>query len=442
MPLQDSIPKDIRKLLSFGTGIGIQADGSGFEVAAVRVRPSGIQVLGRCTIADYAERPAAEWGGEYESFLKSLGVRHLSATVLLPRKDVIVRQVALPGVDGKDLEGAIRFQLDTLHPYGQEEIEWGWSPLAFGTVLVGIARREVVERYHALFTEAGIAVASFTFSAAALHAAVRLNGAGHGPGFVALSRSSAGGVEVYGESPARPVFSAEFEMAPQRAAMLALSELRLPPSTPPQTLEEVLPKPAVNPVANDLSRNALPYATALAGACPRLAPSVNVLPARYRRSNSRAVFIPTLVLAVLLLMMAGAVMAYSSYAERRYLAGIHQEIAQYEPQAQRAGALDRQIAQTRARAEMLDQFRRRTQADLDALNELTRLIAPPAWTNNVVLTRDMARISGEAPDAAPLLRILDASPLFANSAPDSITKSNSPAGGENFQIHTSREGVK
>src|SRR5262249_48681616 len=157
---------------------------------------------------------------EYSRFLKSMGASHLSATVLLPRRDVIVRSVALPGVAAKDLENAIRFQLDTLHPYGEDEVCWGWSPLAYGSVLVGIARRATVERYHSLFTEAGIAVSSFTFSAAAVHAAIRLNGAGetgaHSQGFLALGRSATGAVEAYGESTARPVFSAEFQAAPQR----------------------------------------------------------------------------------------------------------------------------------------------------------------------------------------------------------------------------------
>jgi len=69
----------------------------------------------------------------------------------------------------------------------------------------------------------------------------------------------------------------------------------------PTTLEELLPRPTVNPVENDLSRNALPYATALAGACPRLAPAANVLPREYRRSRSRAMFVPTAVLAGLAL---------------------------------------------------------------------------------------------------------------------------------------------
>src|SRR5689334_17473386 len=156
-----SIPKEVRNLLTFGTGIGVQAGVKDLDVVVVRVRPNRIQVLGRRTIENYIERPAAEWGEEYGRFLKSLGVRHLSATVLLPRREVIVRQIALRGVSSKDIPGAIGFQLDTLHPYGNEEIEWGWSPLEFGSVLVGIARREVVEKYHRLFTEAGIAAGSF-----------------------------------------------------------------------------------------------------------------------------------------------------------------------------------------------------------------------------------------------------------------------------------------
>src|SRR5262249_55958063 len=247
MATQTSIPRDFRKLLANGSGVGIEIGANDLEVAAAQVRFARVRVVGRLTIANFAARPAAEWGVEYARFLKSTGMTGMSATVLLPRQDVIVRQVALPGVAPKDIDSAIRFQLDSLHPYGDEEISWGWSPLGYGSVLVGIVRRATEERYHQLFTEAGIAVASFTFSAAAVHAAIRLNGAS-GQGFVALSRPATGGVEVYGESASRPVFSAEFQLPPERAAVLALSELRLPPETAPLHLEQVLPKPDVNPV--------------------------------------------------------------------------------------------------------------------------------------------------------------------------------------------------
>jgi hypothetical protein len=243
---------------------------------------------------------------------------------------------------------------------------------------------------------------------------------------------------VYGESQARPVFSAEFDLAPERAAVLGLAELRLAPETVPLKLEDVLPKPAVNPVENDLSRNARPYATALSGACPRLAPAANMLLPAQRQASSRAVFIPTVVLAAILLLVAGAVVVYSQYADRRYLAAIEAEIAKEAPAAQRADELDRMIRQARERAELLDQFRNQTRADLEALNELTRLVEFPAWITNATLARDSVHITGEAPQAAPLLKILDSSPLFANSAIESNARSNSGAG-ETFQIRATRK---
>jgi Tfp pilus assembly protein PilN len=254
-------------------------------------------------------------------------------------------------------------------------------------------------------------------------------------GFVALSRAAGGAVEVYGESPSRPLFSAEFDLAPQRAAMLALSELRLAADTAPRTLEEMLPKPAVNPVQNDISRNALPYATALSGACPRFVPAANVLPPEYRRFNSRAVFIPTMVLATLLLLVAGSMAAYSSWSEKQYLKQIGAEIARLEPLHKRADSLDKETARARDRAQLLDQFRKQTRMDLDALNELTRLLEPPAWSNNIALARDTVRITGEAPQTAPLLKILDASPYFEKTE---IQMSAPRATGETFQIRTNR----
>ena len=436
MPVDIAISKDLRKLLHVGSGIGIEIAGSHLEIVAARVRPNGVKVLGRLTIADFAARPAAEWGAEYARFLSAHGLSHVSATVLLPRRDVIVRHLAMPGVKGKDVDGAIRFQLDSMHPFGDAEISWGWSPLAYGAVLVGITRRATVQRYVDLFLAAGIKVVNFTFSAAAVHSAVQLNGAGLQNGFLALGAAAGGGVEVYGESQARPVFTAEFQLPPERAASLGLAELRLAPETAPLKLEDVLPKPAVNPVENDLARNPRPYATALAGACPWVAPAANLLAPDQRQASSRAVFIPTAALATLLLLVAGAIFFYQSYADRKYLASIEAAIAKVAPLARHADDLDRQIAETRERSVQLDQFRSQTRRDMDTLNELTRLIEPPAWVNNTNLSHDTVLISGEAPQAAPLLKILDSSPLFANSAIQSQGRAQN--GMESFQIRATR----
>ena len=87
---------------------------------------------------------------------------------------------------------------------------------------------------------------------------------------------------------------------------------------------------------------------------------------------------------------------------------------------------------------MLDEIRRRPQADLEVLNELTRLLQPPVWTTSVEIFPDTVVISGEADQAAPLLKLLDSSPLFQNSEfALALTRTNQT---EQFRIKTTRRG--
>lgn len=430
---------DWKKFIAFGSGVGIEISGKDLEVTTVRVRPNGVAVLGSVTIRDFRQRPAADWGAEYARFLQAAGVTYLAATVLLPRREIIVRQIALPGVEKRDLNAAIALQIDTLHPYGEEEVVYGWSRAGAGGVLIGILRRAALDGYASLFAEAGVAVASFTFSASAIYAAHRIpTPPPQTPdaGFVALNASSSGVLEVYGESGSRPVFSAEFDPPADRAVALAVSELRLDPDHAAVPLDRALPAPRVNPVSNDLAQRAMPYAAALASACPWLVPSANLLPVKQRRSNSRAMYIPTIVLGTLLVLVLGALAVHASWEDRRYLAHLEAQTARVEPRAKHALALDHELIRAQNRTRLLDEFRGRTKQDLEALNGLTNLLPSPIWTSMIDLTPDAATITGEADQAAPLLKMLDASPYFQGSAfVGSIAKST---GAEQFQIRAAR----
>ncbi|HLJ18299.1 MAG TPA: hypothetical protein VKV15_27660, partial [Bryobacteraceae bacterium] len=165
----------LRKWLAVGTGVGIEIGVEELRVVVARVRPAGVKLLGSATVSRFRERPASEWGADYAAFLQKLSATHLAATVLLPRHEIIVRQIALPGVADRDLDSAVRLQLDTLHPYPEEDAMADWARIGkTGMVLVGITRRSVVERYSSLLAEAGVKVAALTFSAAALHSATHL----------------------------------------------------------------------------------------------------------------------------------------------------------------------------------------------------------------------------------------------------------------------------
>ncbi len=196
---------DFRKWLAIGTGVGIEIGRENLEVTVARVRPSGVRVLGSLTIHRFREQPAAEWGEVYANFLKKLGQRHLAAHVLLPREAVVVRQIQLPGVADKDIPAALRYQVDSLHPYPDEDVVFDHARIGKSTsILVGISRRSTIAQYATLLAEAGIKISVFTFSSASLYSAMRLLAAPPVDGFLAMGEADGEAGGVLAKVPASP----------------------------------------------------------------------------------------------------------------------------------------------------------------------------------------------------------------------------------------------
>jgi len=422
-----------RHALLFGTGLGIAAGARDLNIALVRTRPSGATLLAETTIADFRSRPAADWGAELLRFLAASGQSRLAATVLLPRDEVIVRTLNLPGVADKDVPGAVELQIETLHPWGDEEVASGWSRAGANSIMVGIVRRALLDSYETLFSEAGIPLAAITFSPAVVHSALRIWSAA--PESILCFSAGQNRTEVYGESEGRAVYSAEFSADRERALAVSRAELRLTPDHPAQTLAEALPRPAGGATV----ASALAWAAGLAGSTGRSPKFANLLPPERRASHDRMQYLfPIMLAAVLVVALLAAFVVFPAIEERRYRNDLTAAVRGLEPAALRAQSLDKRIAAERTRIATLDDFRRRSQADLDVLNELTRLLPPPVWTNAIEIYPDSVTIAGEADQAAPLLKILDSSPLFQNSEfSASVTRNKD---NELFRIRTMRRG--
>jgi Tfp pilus assembly protein PilN len=436
----------LRRMLVFGTGFGIAIGARNLETAIVRSRASGPALLSAAAIPDFRTRPAADWGGELLRFLSDAHERHLTATVVLPREEVIVRTLKLPGVANKDIPGAIELQADTLHPYGDEEVAWAWVRATGAgdrdTILVGLVRKALLVSYETLFSEAGIGLAAATFSSAVIHAALRIWSAAPASLLCFAASSSEGHergrTEVYGESRARAVYSAEFALPPERALAVSRAELRLEPDYPATTFAEALPAPSSGPGGGLPSGcSPLAYAAALAASAPLVTGFANLLPPERRASNVRKQYwLPAALGSLLILSLIIGLAVMPAMERRNYLAGLNAEIRRLEPAALRAQTIERKIASDRARVAALDDFRRRPQADLDVLNELTRILPTQVWTNSLEIYPDSVVIAGEADQAAPLLKLLDSSPLFQNSEFALPVTHNAQA--EQFRIRTMR----
>ncbi len=423
-----------RRFLLFGTGLGIAIGTRDLDWSIVRSRPSASRLVASGKIRDFRSRPAAEWGSELLRALQAAGEKHLVASILIPREETIVRTLNLPGVPDSEVAAAIELQADTLHPFGDEEIAWAWSRTGKDSILVGLVRKALLTYYETLFSEAGVGLAAVTFSSAAIHAALRMRGAA--PASILCFQhgfNTGDRIEVYGESQARPVYSAEFSLSPERALAVARAELRLSPDCVAQPLAEALNVPATEGLSP------LSYALALAASAPLANRFANLLPKDRRASSARRQYLLPLILAVLAVLAALiCFVAIPAISEHRYLNSLNDEIRTLEPGALRAQALDKSITANLAKISSLDDFRRRTQADLEVLNELTRLLQPPVWTNSIEIYTDSVTISGEADQAAPLLKLLDSSPLFQNS--EFAVTVNHSGTVDQFRIKTMRRG--
>ena len=426
------LPNWLRKPLAFGSGVGIEIVGrrgaESLRIAAVRVRPGGARVLGQMEIADLASQRASTWGTDYAAFLRKHHVPHAVATVVLARHDTIVRPLSMPGVEDKDLDAAIQFQMENLHPHNDDDVVAGWERLP-GTawVLVAIARRDTVERYAAMFSEAGIKVGGFTCSPALLWSARRLFADPTKSATLALNQGE-GAIEVYGESSSRPLYSATFHVNLERAVALASAELRFAEGEAPVTVTF----DAVTGVTPSIAASA-----GLLSACPRHGLQINLLPASLRFVQSRLAWVPAAVLGTATAILAIVAILAPSVEDRRYNASIEKEISRVAPLATRAVNLDKQSSASQTKIALLSNFRTRPKADLEILAELTRLLPPPTWLTQTEIGPQLIVISGETDQAAALLRILDASPYFEGSEftapPLKVDKA------ESFHIRTRRE---
>lgn len=431
----------LRNWMRIGSGVGIEFDGPDLLITAVRVRFQRVSIRGELRIVNYAARPAASWGAEYAAFLKQRELQHLAAYVLLPRESATVRVLSLPPIRSSEMEAAIRYQTESLHPYAEDEAVYSWTKLSKpGEILVAITRRDTVDHLSALFAEAGIAIACLTVNAAVLYSAVRFLKDPAEPEFAAIENAGEG-MEVYGESRSRAVFSTFVTGPVARMEILTRAELRLDPDLCFAPLRSLLPAVGGQPGELDGSeyQSSRSYAAGLCAAVPMLALRLNLLPKELRDTSSRLLFLPTILLASLLVGCIIALAIENNWEQREYSRKLATQIAHIEPAAQRARTLEQRTRKAVAATQQIDAFRQRSKADLDALDQLSRIVTPPGFLSSLDLTRANAQLAGEAPSAVGLLKALDASPLFRNSSfMQTIGRTKD---GEAFRVKVDRQGT-
>ena len=116
IPHQTAIPF-FQKWRSFGTGLGVEIGPEHLQVTLTVVRPAGIRILDTLEILRYRERPSAEWGADFQSFLSKHKMDELLSIQNLPRNSILEGSLELDAAQ-KPIAGW-RAQILPFGPVGQ-----------------------------------------------------------------------------------------------------------------------------------------------------------------------------------------------------------------------------------------------------------------------------------------------------------------------------------
>jgi Tfp pilus assembly protein PilN len=471
-------------MMYFGTSIGIAVRGDDLEAVCMRGRWKRVAVAGFLRIENYRSRPVEEVAEQYRRFRKANHAMTTSAIVALPRESGLLRVLELPAEIGQNLAAAIGYQVDTLHPFEEGGVYFDYAvlPAPGGPtpptaetgisrspvrVAVGLAEKRSVDELYDWCCRAGIDVAGFTFSTAALYQALQ-----KGAGLIVLDRQG-GSTEILGLAADGGFCSRQCRagQALEREIEFCAAELRWSgqdehpvlcvgeqpedagaglPGAPESgaRLEPLLltPLPAVaaSPPGGaaefHLKESFTAYATALLGLDRRLPLTLprpglrwNLLPADKRVYRSHWAYTAAYALAALIMLQAAAWLVAGWVQDRNYAAYLDRQISALKPRVQYVDKLDARQKGLLVKLEVL----RREQEDIgrktQALQELTHLLPNSVWLNSVQISDTQVYLAGQGEAAAGLLQTLSQSAHFEQPQFQSAVSKNAE-GKEVFQI--------
>ena len=346
-----------------------------------------------------------------------------------------MRQVALPGVSDKDLAAAIRFEIDSMNPTRRK------TRCSIGRASAKVARSWWASRGAVRPGALHDAVCGSGRQGGVLHVLGAGDLFGAAPVFDAAGgRVSAlleeyGELEVYGESAARPMYSARLTDRPKKLApwrwpscawLLGQNPRRCTPRSPN-------PEP---PHRNTTCRRIVSLCSRGIRRLSARPMAVNLLPREQRQTSSRMRLVPALALGVLLFAAADRYRLPEN-ADPRYLAeapGRNPKTGAARPQGRGVGSENSDHPQSRAD---VGYFSDRTKEDLEAMNE-----PPSCWLlphgsgrcRSRAILRDFGR-GGTGGGLAQNAGWLASVPWLGFSIP--ITRAN----GEMFSLRSPRQGV-
>ena len=441
----------------------------------------GAKLLSRITVKGVREFSFAE--GKYpqpEEVASSLavarnefGTARTEVTLCIPKSWAVIKTAEFPSTVKENLPAVVSYEIDRLTPFAPEEAYFDFRVIADTgerlTLLVMVARADMLTPYLAALSENGFEVGGITVDLAAMCSLCRYTDRKADAIFIGIDgRGYEGALSLNGSI--IQSFSSTFVTDDENgraekisSEIVSLADTAKSRGGSPRVFAYFKDK---NPSLQELLklRISAPY-TVLGGSVPGLrfstasenlpltavgslmqslkpkADSLNLLK-KGMRETQKTPFLLSGILAVAILSMAVLYTIRPLRVEEDRLREIERQLVLKKEEVKKIEALKKDIETLQGDISAISQFKENRPPTLDLIKELTVIIPKGTWLTHAKITETGANIEGESSSATELLPKLEASKFFTKAEFASPTFRVPKTGTERFNIKMELEGVR
>ncbi len=429
-------------MFDIDSALGIQIEGNNLYMAVVARSLQGYALKNRRIIEGYSDLDRGQLRNSLQQFLNEASFNRENIILGLPRDRVVIRQVELPLEVEENLAQVVQFQVNKIEPNEELKSYSDFLVLARNekekNILLQIVMvpRQWLDELLDLFAAVNLYPAAIRVSDFGIHQIFKAHedGSSAYPVLVVDAEESNLGV-VLASGPdqcfaQRVAFDANgnAEEATLRLLDEFVSHLQLPvPEVKKIYLVGSRAEELRHPFQEKfgecellrrglrLRNGAAPtqldsYLYAIGLSLTGLGKSpfsrFNLIPASRRKVGQKASLVPTVILAILMIVLAIGVGTRGYLQQQRLLAAVTQEVERLQPRVEEAMAA-RQTLQDRALvADELVQIMDSRQSVLAILRELTEKIPEDSYLQSINIQRGKVNLTGFSDSASSLITVL------------------------------------
>ena len=447
-------------MLNLDSALGIEIGGRRLVLSPVTKSLRGLKVAPHLVLEDFQDLDRAEIYAKVQDFVNSNGLNTENVIVGVGRDQVVVKELELPLEVEENLDQVVKFQVSKLEPADNLGVCYDYLILnrdekAKKLVLqIILLPRETVDEVVKLLADLGLRPAAMRLSSLGLHQLLGFHQdgiTGHPSIVFRCEEDSVEAVLVNGpgryfsqyrpadgQAQQLPLLSSALDDLLSQVDLSGVEQVQgiyLTGSGAKEALEPIRERFGAAELLSDgvklklggVARGSLE----LTGCSVGLAVSsltrnpfsgFDLIPPEIRRSRTQLSYVPTVVLAVILLFIAGLSTAREYLQQSQLLAGYSAKADELKPRVDSVAETRGEVDQLSGLAVEMSTMLNGRQRVLSVLQELTELIPDGAYLQSVRIETSKVNMTGFSDDASSLIPILQQSSCLTNVESKYITR--------------------